>query len=400
VVTAPPFKNIAIIGTGPAALMAASIIAADGRKVSVFEKNKGPGRKLLIAGGSGLNISNSLPLPEFVAQYTVDGIDWLHLLQQFSPSDWLAFIHHLKLETFEGTSGRYFVREMKASGLLRAWLADLESKGVAFHYGHELKEFTKADGERIVLQFADGQSVTVDAAVLALGGASWLAENETLGWPQTFAAKGIAVTPFTAANCGFEVDWKNEFLAEALNLPLKNAVFTSSAGSKKGDILITAYGLEGTPVYTYGRGETCYIDLKSDLNVAEIEQKLDAVRENLSPLRRAKKTLGLPPAALALLYHHAPEGGLQTNAQLAQLLKKFPVTLLRPRPLSEAISSAGGIALGEVTTDFELKKFPGVFTVGEMLDWSAPTGGFLIQACVSQGHAAGSAICRRFAADP
>ena len=391
--TAPPSKNIAIVGTGPAALMAASVIAADGHKVFVFEKNKGPGRKLLIAGGSGLNISNLLPLAEFAAQYTGEGIDWQRLLLQFSPSDWLAFIAKFSLETFEGTSGRYFVREMKASGLLRAWLTDLERKGVEFHYGHELQDFIKGDQEHITLQFTGGQSVTVDAAVLALGGASWLAEDETLSWPRMFAAKGIAVTPFAAANCGYEVAWKKEFLAEAVNQPLKNAVLTSSAGAKKGDILITAYGLEGTPVYTCGRSEICHIDLKSDLSAAQIEQKLNAVRENFSPLRRAKKTLNLSPAALALLYHHAPEGALQTTAQLAQLLKNFPVTLLKPRPLSEAISSSGGIALAEVTADFELKKFPGIFAVGEMLDWSAPTGGFLIQACVSQGHAAARGLC-------
>lgn len=392
-------RKIAVIGTGPAALMAASVVAAHGHHVSVFEKNKGPGRKLLIAGGSGLNISNSLPLAEFAAQYTGDGIDWQKLLQQFSPSAWLAFIHALNLETFEGTSGRYFVREMKASGLLRAWLTDLEARSVEFHYGRELKDFEKADQDRITLHFSEGQSVIVDSAVLALGGASWLAENETLRWPQILVSKGIALTEFTAANCGYEVAWKKEFLAEALNQPLKNAVLTSSAGSKKGDILITAYGLEGTPVYTCGSSETCHIDLKSDLNAAQIKQKLDAARENFSPLRRAKKVLNLSPAALALIYHHAPGGGFSTNAKFADLLKNFPVTLLKPRPLSEAISSSGGVALAEITSDFELKEFPGVFAVGEMLDWSAPTGGFLIQACVSQGHAAGKTLCRRFAAD-
>ena len=376
--------EIAIVSSGPAALMAASVVAAQGHRVSVYEKNPGPGRKLLIAGGSGLNISNSLPLTEFAAEYSGNGIDWPALLRQFSPSDWLAFIHGLQLETFEGTSGRYFVREMKASGLLRAWLADLAAKDVVFHYGHELKDFQKADRERITLYFSGAQPVTVDAAVLALGGASWLAENETLSWPQMFADKDIPVTPFTAANCGYEVNWKKEFLDEAANMPLKNVIFTSSAGSKKGDILITAYGVEGTPVYTCGRSEICHLDLKSDLNVAQIEQKLSAVRENLSPLRRAKKTLGLSPAALALLYHHAPAGTLQTNAQLAHLVKNFPITLQKPRPLSEAISSTGGVALSEVTPDFELKKFARVFAVGEMLDWSAPTGGFLIQACVSQ----------------
>lgn len=389
-------KKIAIIGTGPAGLMAASVLASAGHQVTVFDKNTGPGRKLLIAGGSGLNITNALPLSEFAAQYSGDSIDWEKLLQNFSPRDWLAFIHNLQLETFEGTSGRYFVREMKASGLLRAWLADLKSKGAEFRFESELMDFSTVHDQQVELIFSSGDPMIVDAAILALGGASWLG-NEALHWPALLAGKGIALTPFASANCGFEVDWKKAFLEEAVQQPLKNAILRSSRGSKKGDILITAYGVEGTPVYTCGRAETCYLDLKTDLNEAQILQKLAAVHENLAPLRRAQKALSLTTVQQALLFHHAPAGGLQTNESLARLIKNFPLTLLRPRPLSEAISSSGGVALNEIDNGFVLKKFPQISAVGEMLDWSAPTGGFLIQACVSQGHTAATEICSRFA---
>ncbi|MBS0617915.1 MAG: TIGR03862 family flavoprotein [Spirochaetes bacterium] len=389
-------KDVAIIGSGPAALMAASTLATHGHHVHLFEKNSGAARKLLIAGASGLNISNTLPLEIFFTKYEGSGIDWLRLLQQFSPGDWLDFVARLGLETFVGTSGRYFVREMKAAGLVRAWLADLESKAVELHYSAELIDFDLADESQIALHFADGKSTPCSAVILALGGASSLATNDRLQWPQLLAKKGVQINSFAPANCGFEVRWKKEFLSEATRQPLKNVSFTSSAGSAKGDILITEYGVEGTPIYTYGRAEVCRIDLKSDLSAEQILKKIEAVRENLSPLRRATKALHLTPIMQALIYHHAPPGGCSTNQNLARLLKNFPIELLQRRPLSEAISSSGGVSLAEVTPHFELKKFPGIFAVGEMLDWSAPTGGFLIQACVSQGFVAAKTICDRY----
>lgn len=372
--------------------MAASVLAENGVEVHLYEKNKGAGRKLLIAGGSGLNISNSLPLREFAAQYEGPGIDWPRLLQAFSPEDWLAFIHQLGLETFEGTSGRYFVREMKASGLLRAWLTALESQGVAFHYDAEWQGLeTNRDGS-LNLRFSAGIEDSFDAVVLALGGASWLADSDTLRWPEILAELGLKLTPFRAANCGFGVNWKPEFLAEVEQQPLKNVIFSSARGGKKGDLLITSYGIEGTPVYTCGQTGPCAIDLKPDLAEAQVIERLNSAKENLSPMRRIKQTLNLSPVALALLYHHAPGDLPSESTGLARLIKAFPLELLAPRPLTEAISSAGGLSLTEIDQDFQLRKLPGVYAVGEMLDWSAPTGGFLIQACVSQGHVAAQAI--------
>jgi uncharacterized flavoprotein (TIGR03862 family) len=385
-------KKIAIIGTGPAGLMVASFLAGSDCAVHVFEKNKGAGRKLLIAGGSGLNISNLLPLLKFAQQYEGAGIDWPRLLQAFSPADWLGFIHRLGLETFEGTSGRYFVREMKASGLLRAWLTTLESQGVIFHYDAEWQGLARNEDGTLNIEFSAGMKGSFDAVVLAMGGASWLATGDELRWPKILAELGLKLTPFRAANCGFEVKWKPEFLAEAKQQPLKNVFFSSTRGGKKGDLLVTGYGIEGTPIYACGETGPCSIDLKPDLTEMQLIERLSSAKENLSPMRRMKQTLNLSPVALALLYHHAPGKLPSDMTLLVKMIKAFPLELGPPRPLSEAISSAGGLALTEIDEDFQLRRLPGVYAVGEMLDWSAPTGGFLIQACVSQGCVAARAI--------
>jgi uncharacterized flavoprotein (TIGR03862 family) len=377
--------------------MAATVCARHGLAVTIYERNRGPAGKLLIAGGSGLNISNTLALDDFAAQYAGDAIDWPQLLRAFSPTDWLGFIHEIGLETFAGTSGRYFVKGMKASGLLRAWLSSLGGLNVRFQYSCELVDFHRADSNNWELSFASGIRENANAVVLALGGASWLRRGQVLSWPAIFAQHNIEIQQFAPANCGFNVAWKPEFLAEAVRQPLKNIVFTSAAGSKKGDILITSYGLEGTPVYTYGRTGNAKIDLKPDMPFESLFQKMAAIPENLSPLRRAKKVLGLQPAALALLYHHAPQAALSSIAEIVQLIKHFPLELGEPRALEEAISSTGGIALAEINAQFELNKLPGCFAVGEMLNWHAPTGGFLIQACVSQGYVAGAAIAQELA---
>lgn len=382
--------RVAIVGTGPAGLMAASTLTKAGVAVTLFEKNKGPGHKLLIAGGSGLNISNALPPQEFIAQYT-GNIGWMPLFEKFSVADWLHFIEDLGLETFEGTSGRYFVREMKASGLLRRWLDSLENSGAVFHYDAECTVCEKS-GKEIILHFGAKPAQAFDAVLFALGGGSWLRQEPR--WPGLFEKFAVAVLPFKPANAGFNVAWHREFIAEAANKPLKNIEFCSALGRKKGDLMVTEYGLEGTPVYFYGQSGICSIDLKPDLTETEILQRFESVRENLSPIRRAAKKLHLEKTALALLYHEAPRDALSSNTSLAKLIKAFPLTLAEPRPLGEAISSWGGISLDEIDADFQLRKIPGVFAAGEMLDWHAPTGGFLIQACVSQGVAAARGILK------
>lgn len=257
---------------------------------------------------------------------------------------------------------------MKASGLLRAWLSALDSQGVVFHYGAQWRGLERSSDGTLNLAFSSGMKRDFSAVVLAMGGASWLAAGDELRWPKILAELGLRVTPFRAANCGFAVNWKPGFLAEAEQRPLKNVIFSSPRGGKKGDVLITPYGLEGTPIYACGETGLCSIDLKPDLTETQIIERLNSAKENLSPMRRIRQTLNLSRVALALLYHHSP-GELPSGiTQLAKMIKAFPLELECPRPLSEAISSAGGVALTEIDDDFQLRRLSGVYAVGEMLD--------------------------------
>lgn len=399
-------KRVGVIGSGPAALMAADVLSAatagkGAPEVHLFEKRRGLGRKLLVAGSSGLNISNGLPLEEFARHYTGDPALWTRVLRGFTPRDWIEFIEgKLGIPTFEGTSRRYFIEDMKASRFVQAWRQRLESQGVRFHPGQECVGFAR-EASGVALEFtgiAENHQV-FDAVCFALGGGSWEPEENPLRWPAMFKAHGLDFVEFQASNVGYQVRWSEAFLREAEGKPLKNIVLSSPRGSRKGDAMITRYGIEGTPVYFVGARGPVTLDLKPDLSAEQILEKLHKVRENLSPIRRVKKQLGLCEASLALLYHgtppeilHAPEPGA-----IASRIKAFPLELGEPQPLSEAISSSGGLALKELDDSLMLQKFPGVFAAGEMLDWDAPTGGFLLQGCVALGRLAGEGILRYLA---
>jgi len=390
-------KKVAIVGTGPAGLMAAHVITSSGAnagmRVTLFEKKSGPGRKFLVAGSSGLNISYDAPHAEMLAQYRGPRERFETFLKEFPRESWLEFVHALGIKTFKGTSRRYFVEGMKASTPLKAWLDDLRRLGAELKLRKELTEITSGAGG-VTLQFADGTEWTGNAALLCLGGGSWEKRENPLRWPAILKKHGIALKPFEPSNCGWETGWSREFLKEAEGKPLKNVVLKSSLGEKRGELVITRYGLEGTPIYTLGTQGPATLDLLPELSEAQALRKLKSGKENLSPIRRAKKFLPLTPAAHALLFHHAPKEALATTETLAKILKAFPLTLDRPRPLSEAISSSGGVRWDELTDALMLKKLPGVYAAGEMLDWDAPTGGFLIQGCVSMGHYAGNAILK------
>jgi uncharacterized flavoprotein (TIGR03862 family) len=387
-------KSVAIIGTGPAALMASDILSQAGIAVSIFEKKRGPGRKLLIAGSSGLNISNSLAVAEFVKNYSGPADYWGQLLRDFSPQDWLRFIHGLGLETFEGTSGRYFVKEMKASRLLRAWINRLQERGATFFYEHEWEDFSfHSDIGKIQVTFSGNRTFAFDAVCLCMGGGSYEPKEIPLRWPQILIRKGLKFKPFQPSNTGYQVAWSKKFLEEAEGLPLKNVQLSSARGSRLGEVVITDYGMEGTPVYFVGTPGQAYLDLKPDLSLEMILKKCRATRENLSPIRRVKKQLNLGPGAFALLFHHSSKTDLEKMESLASRIKNFPVEFRAAQPLAESISSSGGLSLGELDLKtMMISQYPGVFAAGEMLDWDAPTGGFLIQGCVSQGFRAGKAI--------
>jgi uncharacterized flavoprotein (TIGR03862 family) len=383
-------KKVAVIGSGPAGLMAASVLANAGVAVTIFERRKAAGRKLLIAGSSGLNISYDCTEEELFRHYRV--LDhapetfFKNVFQVFSRRDWIAFVEGLGLETFCGTSRRYFVREMKASGLLKAWIEKLKSSGVEFEFDHELTDFHGTS-----LQFGEERR-EFDAICFALGGGSW---DTHVRWPDIFSAKGIVITPFAPSNTGFGVAWPEAFLKEAEGLPLKNVELKTSRGVRRGELTVTEYGLEGTPIYAIGASEVVSLDLKPDLETDVIRKKLTSRRgENLAPLRKIKQELKLCEGSQALLFHLTPSERRGDLEYLISRIKNFPIELLPPRPLSEAISSSGGLALDELTDGLMLKKAPGVFAAGEMLDWDAPTGGFLIQGSVSLGALAGRTIVR------
>ncbi len=374
-------KQVAIIGSGPAGLMAADVLASQNYKVCIYEKRKRAAWKLYVAGSSGLNITNSLDISTFLSHYTGPQEFWKKCLENFSPQDWIQFIEKkLGLGTFLGTSGRYFVETMHAAKLIRVWKKRLEDLGVQFFFDHECVDFKIKKTSEIELFFSNQFSHTYHSAYFALGGASW--EKEFIKWPSMFISKGIQFTEFKASNTGYEVEWQEDFLKESEGKPLKNILFKSSRGERKGDLVVTSYGLEGTPIYFFGECGVVDIDLKPDLSEEEIYKKLSSSKENLSAMRRVKKYLNLCEASLSLLFHYASTKDLK---ELSHFIKNFPLRLKQPRPLSESISSQGGIAWSEVDEHLMLHKFPNVYCLGEMLDWDAPTGGFLIQACVSQG---------------
>jgi predicted flavoprotein YhiN len=230
--------------------MAAEVISAAGHPVTLYEKKSGPGKKLLIAGSSGLNVSNSLPLDEFIARYTGPSELWLELLNEYPPKAWLSFIESLGLETFEGTSRRYFVREMKASKLLRAWLDRLKARGVLLRLGEECTDFDSRAGHPL-LSFANGTQEPFAAVCLCLGGGSYEPQEKPLRWPKIFLSKGLAFREFTPSNVGYQVAWSESFLKEAEGKPFKNILLTSSRGSRKGEAVVTRYGIEGTPVISW-----------------------------------------------------------------------------------------------------------------------------------------------------
>lgn len=387
--------RIAIIGSGPAGLMAADRLSANpnsqSMNIQLFEKRKGLGRKLLVAGSSGLNVSNGIPIEEW-PKYFEGEFNWSALFSKFGTREWLAQIQGLGFETFLGTSNRHFLKEMKASLFLKAWTTRLEKAGVKIHAGMDFHSFHRnEDAWDVVFMDAGGETKVqaFDRLIFALGGGSWNAE-EALGWPKAFIDRGISFTDFTPANAGYEIDWPEAFLKEADRKPLKSLELTTQLGTKAGELMVTSYGIEGTPVYYYGVKGTAYLDLKPGLSVQEVQKKLEATSENFSLPRRLQKLSGLGEAAQALVFHLGlkPAQGkalAQTTADLAALIKKFPLELKGPRPLSESISSRGGIDLSEVGPDLQLKLCPGVYLAGEMLNWSAPTGGFLIQASVAQG---------------
>ena len=377
--------DIAVIGGGPAGLRAAEVAASLGRKVTLFDGKPGVGRKFLVAGKGGLNITHSEALESFITRYS-GGDDWESMLHGFSPTALRDWCHSLGQETFQATSGRVYPKSLKGAPLLRAWIIRLRELGVDIRPKHQ---WIKLSPGRI-LSFENGTEVHANAVIFALGGASWPKTGSDGGWLKAFAEMGISCAPLTAANCGWECPWSQSVLAEAEGKPIKNISVTAGQTTISGELLLTRYGLEGGTIYALGRElrampqPSIYIDFKPTFKVQQLVAKLSGAKGDL--LTAAKHCWKLSPAAAAILSRNTYEDA----ETLAAEAKSCRVILELARPVAEAISSAGGITFSEISNDLMLNKLPGVFVCGEMLDWEAPTGGYLLQGAFATGTRSGT----------
>ncbi|MGE0677168.1 NAD(P)/FAD-dependent oxidoreductase [Pseudolabrys sp.] len=402
----PPSKTTAVIGAGPAGLMAAEVLARGGVAVTVYDRMPSAGRKLLMAGRGGLNLTHSEDLTAFLARYRGGGDRLRRAVEAFPPSALRAWADELGQETFTGSSGRVFPKAMKASPLLRAWLRRLNDLGVRFEFRHHWRGFDDAGRLRFTQNpnndGDDDVTVAADATVLALGGASWPRLGSDGGWADILSECGVGIAPLAASNCGFAVPWSEPFRRFA-GEPLKRIALTFGSVTARGEAVVTRDGLEGGAVYALSpllreaiaaQGDaTLIIDLRPDMSSDAIAEKLSAPRDKQSLSNVLRKALKLSPAAAGLLHEAAASAGKALSAYdaaaLAALIKSVPVRLTAPKPIATAISSAGGVRFDALDDAFMLKELPGVFAAGEMLDWEAPTGGYLLQACFATGAAAG-----------
>jgi uncharacterized flavoprotein (TIGR03862 family) len=386
--------SVLVIGGGPAGLRAAEVARAGGARVVVCDGQHSVGRKFLVAGRGGLNLTHSEPVENFPARYVDEPDRWRTLLREFGPDDLCAWATELGVPTYVGTSGRVFPLGQKAAGLLRAWVRRLRSSGVEFRTGSHLTALAHTpDGWHAEFQTAEGKfSLVSHTIVLALGGASWPETGSDGTWPDILAAHGIEIAPWVPANCGWEVDWPPALLARAEGLPLKNLTVRAAEQSVSGELLITRYGLEGGALYHLGRTLRAMkqprleLDLKPQLTVETMLKRTPAGDDAGAWLRAWK----LSAAAMALIEIICPNDCADRERLIARI-KNFDLPLKGPRPIAEAISSAGGVRWSELDENLMLRKLSGIFVAGEMIDWEAPTGGYLLQGCFATGTRAGRA---------
>lgn len=394
--------RVAVIGGGPAGLMAAEALARRGVSVEVFDAMPSVGRKFLLAGVGGMNITHSEPSPAFVGRYAERHGEIGALLRDFDAEALRQWIHGLGIDTFVGTSGRVFPSDMKAAPLLRAWLKRLREAGVVIHTRHRWLGW--GDDGTLRIAYPQGElQVQADAVVLALGGGSWARLGSDGAWVPLLADRGVDISALQASNCGFEVaSWSDLLKAKFAGAPLKNiALGMPGTTPRKGEFILTALGVEGSLVYAWSAplreainrdGQaTLLLDLLPDRPVDKIAQALARPRGSRSMAKHLQGQLGIEGAKAALLRELTDPATFADPQRLAAAIKALPITLVRTRPLDEAISSAGGVRFEGLDEGLMLQGMPGVFCAGEMLDWEAPTGGYLLTACFASGVRAGNA---------
>ena len=392
--------NIAIIGGGPAGLMAAEKLATEGASVIVYDRKPSLGRKFLMAGRGGLNLTHSEPLEIFMEKYGAAKNFLTPAIDDLTPDQLRAWCEGLGQETFIGTSGRVFPKAMKASPLLRAWLKRLGDLGVQFKLQREWKGWSDDGG--LIFDTPDGLVVThkPDAVLFTLGGASWPSLGSDGAWAKILKSKQIAIVPFKPSNCGFVCNWSDYMKEKHAGTPLKNIALTHGDKTVHGEIIITQNGIEGGAVYALSpviRDHlpcTISIDLRPALSIEPLLTKLNIPRGRQSLSTYLKKTVGLTPAAIALLRESKADIQTLSPDALAAYIKSVPLTLTEPFSMERAISTAGGIRLDALDSNLMIREMPSYFAAGEMLDWEAPTGGYLLQASFATGYAAAKGMIK------
>ncbi|TRW97159.1 TIGR03862 family flavoprotein [Candidatus Methylobacter oryzae] len=398
-------RTVAIIGGGPAGLMAADVLSRAGVKVDLYDAMPSVGRKFLIAGKGGMNITHSEPFDKFLSRYGSAQAHVKPLLDTFGPEALRAWARDLGIETFVGSSGKVFPADMKAAPLLRAWLHRLRAGGVSFHMRHQWQGWDDQ-----MLQFAtpEGQKTAgADAVVLALGGGSWARLGSTGTWVPLLCQRGVLVLPLQPSNCGFDVAWTGFFRNRFAGQPLKSvqASFTGPAGSEfcqRGELIVTANGVEGNLIYKMSAllreqiaasgSAVLYLDLAPGKDKQFLIDKVSKPRGKHSLANHLRKQIAIDGLKAALLREVLPKEDFDNPVRLCETIKALPIKLLAARPIDEAISSAGGVSFEALDRHLMIRSMPGVFCAGEMLDWEAPTGGYLLTACFASGHVAGMGV--------
>ena len=399
----PSTSHVAIIGGGPAGLMAAEVLSQAGIKVDLYDGMPSVGRKFLLAGVGGMNITHSEAYPAFLSRYAERAPQIAPLLRGFDADALCTWIHDLGIETFIGSSGRVFPTDMKAAPLLRAWLKRLRDSGVVIHTRHRWLGWDEYGALRI--DSPEGEkTLKPDATLLALGGGSWSRLGSDGAWMLPLEQRGVGLAPLQPSNCGFDVqEWSDLLVSKFAGAPLKNiAIGLNDDIPRLGECVITATGIEGSLIYALSApireainahgSATIHIDLLPGRPVDKLQAALSKPRGSRSMAKHLHSQVGIDGVKAALLRELTDAATFADPALLARAIKALPLTLIKTRPLDEAISSAGGVTFEAMDERLMLKALPGVFCAGEMLDWEAPTGGYLLTGCFASGRAAGLGI--------
>jgi hypothetical protein len=396
--------KVAVIGGGPAGLMAAEAASRAGAEVDLYDAMPSVGRKFLLAGKGGLNLTHSEPIESFLTRYGLRRLRLSPIIRSFGPDAIREWASGLGIKTFVGTSGRIFPTGLKAAPLLRAWLRRLRQAGVRFHARHRWSGWNE-HGELRFLTPAGNRSVMADAVILALGGGSWPQLGSNGAWVPLLRQRGIRITPLRPANCGFDVRWSAHITTKFAGQPVKSVAVcvTKPDGAvhrQQGEFVVTETGVEGGLIYAVSsvlrdrierEGQAILtVDLAPDRDQARLVRDLSKPRGKRTMATHLQRQAGIAGVKSALLREVVPNNTFDDPVRLAQAIKAVPVTLVAPRPLEEAISTAGGVTFEELDDRLMIRRFPGVFCAGEMLDWEAPTGGYLLTACLATGYAAGA----------